>query len=137
MLDKDLWTRCLRWLEAELSERELSTWLRPLQPVFQPDRLILFAPNRIVQERVRQDHLEQIRGALAHLAPGVPLTIDLMVGVAEVSPAVTPAVSMPADSASETPLNGERDASLSGCAAECDCPRHASNASCPGQTPRR
>ncbi|MBU0791033.1 MAG: chromosomal replication initiator protein DnaA [Polycyclovorans sp.] len=133
MLDKDLWTRCLRWLEAELSERELSTWLRPLQPVFQPDRLILFAPNRIVQERVRQDHLEQIRGALAHLAPGVPLTIDLMVGVAEVSPAVTPAVSMPADSATDTPLNGERDASLSAYTGKLD-PRYTFNSFIEGKS---
>lgn len=112
MLDKDLWTRCLHWLEAELSERELSTWLRPLQPVFQPDRLILFAPNRIVQDRVRQDHLEQIRGALTHLAPGVPLSIDLMVGVAEVSApnvAVLPAAS---DSGGDAPANAERDAAL-------------------------
>lgn len=112
MLDKDLWTRCLHWLEAELSERDLSTWLRPLQPVFQLDRLILFAPNRIVQDRVRQDHLEQIRSALRHLAPDTPLSVDLMVGVAEVTPSSQAPTTVHA-ATDEVREASERDAPLS------------------------
>jgi len=133
MLDKDLWTRCLHWLEAELSERELSTWLRPLQPVFQVDRLILFAPNRIVQDRVRQDHLEQIRGALAHLAPGIPLSIDLMVGVAEVSSATPASAPAQIESSQDVSLNNDREASLSAYTGKLD-PRYTFNSFIEGKS---
>lgn len=96
MLDKDLWNRCLLRLEAGLGERELSTWLRPLQPVVQADRIILFAPNRIVQDRVRLDHLEQIRSVLRDLVPHASIDVDVMVGVAEPAPPL-PAESTPVE----------------------------------------
>lgn len=61
MQEEDLWAQCVRWLEGELPDRDIHTWIRPLQPVFVRDRLTLLAPNRMVLERVRQDFLELIR----------------------------------------------------------------------------
>src|SRR3546814_9878254 len=61
MQEEDLWAQCVRWLEGELPDRDVHTWIRPLQPVFVRDRLNLLAPNRMVVDRVRQDYLELIR----------------------------------------------------------------------------
>jgi chromosomal replication initiator protein len=49
-------------LEAMLSEQQLNTWIRPLQPVEAGSALKLLAPNRFVVDWVRAHCLEQIRG---------------------------------------------------------------------------
>jgi chromosomal replication initiator protein len=56
-----LWNQCARALEAELSEQEFNTWIRPLQPVEEGAVVKLLAPNRFVVDWVRAHCLEQIR----------------------------------------------------------------------------
>ncbi len=56
-----LWNQCVRLLEAELSEQQFNTWIRPLQPVVDGSVLKLLAPNRFVVDWVRAHCLEQIR----------------------------------------------------------------------------
>jgi chromosomal replication initiator protein len=48
-------------LSAVLSEQQLNTWIRPLQPVDTGSALKLLAPNRFVVDWVRTHCLEQIR----------------------------------------------------------------------------
>ena len=33
MFQEDLWAQSVRWLEGELSDKDVNTWLRPLHPV--------------------------------------------------------------------------------------------------------
>ena len=82
MSNEELWRRCIAWLEAELPDRDLSTWIRPLQPVITSDRLLLLAPNRIVLDRVRTEYLTTINRALRASSPDSPLTVELAVGAA-------------------------------------------------------
>jgi len=56
-----LWTQCARSLEAELSEQQFNTWIRPLQLVQDGALLKLLAPNRFVVDWVKTHSLEQIR----------------------------------------------------------------------------
>jgi len=56
-----LWNECLRALEAELSEQQFNTWIRPLQMVADGGSLRLLAPNRFVVDWVNSHCLEQIR----------------------------------------------------------------------------
>jgi chromosomal replication initiator protein len=56
-----LWNQCARALEAELSEQQFNTWIRPLQPIGEGSLLKLLAPNRFVVDWVRTHCLEQIR----------------------------------------------------------------------------
>ena len=56
-----LWTQCARALEAELSEQQFNTWIRPLQLVQDGGLLKLLAPNRFVVDWVKTHSLEQIR----------------------------------------------------------------------------
>lgn len=85
MQEEDLWAQCVRWLEGELPDRDVHTWIRPLQPVFVRDRLSLLAPNRMVVDRVRQDYLELIRrGVKASGGRGIN-EVDVAVGTIEPS----------------------------------------------------
>ncbi|HVY63467.1 MAG TPA: chromosomal replication initiator protein DnaA [Gammaproteobacteria bacterium] len=56
-----LWNQCARALEAELSEQQFNTWIRPLQLVADGGVVKLLAPNRFVVDWVRSHCLEQIR----------------------------------------------------------------------------
>lgn len=47
-----VWDKCLERLEGELSPQQFNTWIRPLQPVHEPEGLRLLAPNRFVMEWV-------------------------------------------------------------------------------------
>ncbi|MGH8443977.1 MAG: DnaA ATPase domain-containing protein, partial [Solimonas sp.] len=83
MQEEDLWAQCVRWLEGELPDRDVHTWIRPLQPVFVRDRLTLLAPNRMVVDRVRQDFLELIRRGV-RVSGGRNITeVELAVGAAD------------------------------------------------------
>ena len=56
-----LWTQCASALEAELSEQQFNTWIRPLQLVQDGPLLKLLAPNRFVVDWVKSHCLEQIQ----------------------------------------------------------------------------
>jgi chromosomal replication initiator protein len=56
-----LWSQCVRSLEADLSEQQFNTWIRPLQLVEDGTLVRLLAPNRFVVDWVKGHCLEKIR----------------------------------------------------------------------------
>ena len=60
-----LWKKCLDRLEEALSSQQVNTWIRPLRAQFDGQVLRLYAPNRFVQDWVRDKFLSQIREILA------------------------------------------------------------------------
>ena len=56
-----LWSQCIRALEAELSEQQFNTWIRPLQPIEDGQMLKLLAPNRFVVDWVQAHCLPRIQ----------------------------------------------------------------------------
>ena len=54
------WSRCARSLQAELTEQEFNTWIRPLQAVPDGPVLRLLAPNRFVINWVEKHYLTRI-----------------------------------------------------------------------------
>jgi chromosomal replication initiator protein len=56
-----LWNQCVHALEAELSEQEFNTWIRPLQAIEEGAVVKLLAPNRFVVDWVRSHCLARIR----------------------------------------------------------------------------
>ena len=56
----ELWNLCLRHLEAEVTEQQFNTWIRPLQAAGDDGQLRLLAPNKFVVEWVRQNLLPRI-----------------------------------------------------------------------------
>ena len=55
-----LWKTCIHQLEAELSEQQLNTWIRPLQAIEHDGELKLLAPNRFVLDCVQNNFLTRI-----------------------------------------------------------------------------
>jgi chromosomal replication initiator protein len=83
MSSEDIWALSMRWLEGELADKDLSTWVRPLHAVISNDRLLLLAPNRIVLERVKADFLIHIKKAVKASADGEVPEVELKVGNAD------------------------------------------------------
>ena len=89
MLEEDLWAQSVRWLEGELPDRDVNTWLRPLQAVLEDGRLLLLAPNRLVLQRVRDQflaHIEravQVVGGESVTVQGPVEDVDVALAVAE------------------------------------------------------
>lgn len=69
MSNLPLWSHCQAQLASELPEQQLNTWIRPLQAVEEDGHLRLLAPNRFVQDWVRQNFLARIE-SLARAASG-------------------------------------------------------------------
>ena len=114
---EDIWTRCVRWLEGELPEKDIGAWIRPLHPIASRERLLLLAPNRIVLDRVRQDFLAPIKRAVRASAGDEAPEVELAVGTAaSVKPAAAAAAAAPAAA-------GHGDEVAAGIAAQLD-PRH-------------
>ena len=79
-MDHALWKACLECLERELSEQQLSTWIRPLHAQQEGDALRLLAPNRFVLDWVKKHHLAQIEAVLERLRPEQPTRVLLEIG---------------------------------------------------------
>lgn len=84
-MDHNLWKTCQDCLERELSEQQLSTWIRPLHAQEEAGVLLLLAPNRFVLDWVKKHHLKQIQAVLARLQPEQPPEVRLEIGGSDVS----------------------------------------------------
>lgn len=89
MQNEELWIQCVRWLEGELPDKDINTWIRPLQPVAAHDRLLLLAPNQIVLNRVKAEFLSPIRRAVKASTGSEGMNVELAVGSAEIRTAPT------------------------------------------------
>jgi len=76
MADSDVWSRCITWLEGELSDQDLRAWIAPLQVSRQGQRLFVVAPNRMVMERVRAEFSSQIAQAWL-VCDGADLPVEI------------------------------------------------------------
>ena len=79
-----LWMQCARALEAELSEQQFNTWIRPLQLVEDGGLLKLLAPNRFVVDWVKTHCLPRIREWWTRHGEGAP-EIQVEVGSRQVA----------------------------------------------------
>ena len=75
-----LWDQCLAQLEAELSEQQLNTWIRPLQAHEEADQLRVMAPNRFVLDMVQNNFHARIQELVTALAESPPVTVNLIIG---------------------------------------------------------
>ena len=90
-MDHELWKACLKRLEHELSEPQLSTWIRPLHAREDDGALRLLAPNRFVLDWVKKHHLTQIKTVLQELRPEQPPLVLLEIGSGAPAIVTTPA----------------------------------------------
>ncbi|MES0874971.1 chromosomal replication initiator protein DnaA [Sinimarinibacterium thermocellulolyticum] len=104
MYQEDLWAQSVRWLEGELPDKDVNTWLRPLHAVLGEGRLLLLAPNRLVLDRVRDEFLAKIEHAVRVVHGADAPKVELGVGAAESRPANGVASS---DEPTSAPVSGK------------------------------
>ena len=75
-----LWDHCLSALEAELSEQNLNTWIRPLQASREGSCLKIMAPNRFVRDMVRSNFQPRIQEIASQFVGPDTVTVDLVIG---------------------------------------------------------
>jgi len=72
-VSQPIWDQCYSQLEANLSAQQFSTWIRPLQVVFNNTDIKLLAPNQFVRDWVCEHFLTQIQTILDSLTEHPPL----------------------------------------------------------------
>ncbi|MFV9615084.1 MAG: chromosomal replication initiator protein DnaA, partial [Gammaproteobacteria bacterium] len=70
----------LQRLEQELSDQQLNTWIRPLQIIEDNNNIKLLAPNRFVQDWVKQNFQEKIQTILSDLDPQQTTQLFIEIG---------------------------------------------------------
>jgi chromosomal replication initiator protein len=79
-MSQPVWQQCLARLQDELPSQQFNTWIRPLK-VNVEDRVIqLLAPNRFVQDWVRDKYFSRIRELVADYATDATQGVELIVG---------------------------------------------------------
>ncbi|CAG0943444.1 Chromosomal replication initiator protein DnaA [Gammaproteobacteria bacterium] len=103
-----LWNGCLRQLQADLSETEFNTWIRPLQAVEDGGTLRLLAPNRFVIDWVTNRCLARIQEVVGRDAASGTAAVILQVGSRGLAPeaSVTAPAAVPA-ALKPAPLGGK------------------------------
>ncbi|MDP2091855.1 MAG: DnaA N-terminal domain-containing protein [Pseudohongiella sp.] len=81
------WQRCVDHLREELPSQQFNTWIRPLQAEFSAEGLTLFAPNRFVQDWVKDKFYSRICELVQRQAGGESFDVFLEVGKKQVEEA--------------------------------------------------
>lgn len=74
------WQRCVDHLKEELPSQQFNTWIRPLQAEFSAEGLTLFAPNRFVQDWVKDKFYSRICELVQRQSGGETFDVFLEVG---------------------------------------------------------
>src|SRR5690606_28091050 len=74
----NFWTICLGRFQQELSTQQFNTWIKPLQFESHDDTWRLLAPNRFVQQWVKDRFLDRIK-LIAEEVVTHPIEIELAV----------------------------------------------------------
>ena len=80
------WQKCVQTLQAEISQGQFNTWIRPLSAEWEPDGKLLWvkAPNRFILDWVSSRFMMRIRELMLEIEPGLE---DIAL---EVAPASSP-----------------------------------------------
>lgn len=68
---ENFWSICLGRFEQELSPQQFNTWIKPLRLDISHDQLRLLAPNRFVQQWVKDRFLSKIESIARELMPEI------------------------------------------------------------------
>ena len=79
-MSSQLWDRCLSQLEAELSEQQLNTWIRPLQAHEAESQLKIMAPNRFVLDMVHNNFYSRIQEIATSISNPEAISVNLIIG---------------------------------------------------------
>lgn len=77
----NFWSTCLLRFEKELSPQQFNTWIKPLKVDVRPDAIRLLAPNRFVQQWIKDKFYAKIQTLADELLPDhVTIELDIQNG---------------------------------------------------------
>lgn len=79
-LSPQLWDECAKILQKEITSKQFSIWISPLQAVVKNKQLWLLAPNSFVRNCVNEQFLEKIKTIMNQLCAGEPPEIHIWHG---------------------------------------------------------
>ncbi len=79
-MQTSIWNQCIQALQADLTEQQINTWIRPLQPVEESNRLRLLAPNRFIVDWVTANCKQQIEDAIGNNTSWPAGSVSIEVG---------------------------------------------------------
>jgi len=93
---KDFWQGCLERFRQELSAQQFNTWIRPIQFKSENGSILLIAPNRFVQQWVKEKFLSRIEQlATEHFSSPVIINLELPSPVVQPETKLTPTDQQP------------------------------------------
>jgi len=95
---RSLWQECVSRLESELDEQALNMWIRPLQAHDNESTLRILAPNRFVQDQIKENFFPRIEEIMFEITGDPGKTLKIEVGSQNIS----------ATSAEDTNITGKR-----------------------------
>ncbi|MCO4837981.1 MAG: chromosomal replication initiator protein DnaA, partial [Oceanospirillaceae bacterium] len=79
-MSQAIWQKCLACLQDELPSHQFNTWIRPLKVNEEDRKIQLLAPNRFVQDWVKDKYFSRIRELVADYATDDTQGVELVVG---------------------------------------------------------
>jgi len=101
-----IWNQCLQALQADLTEQQINTWIRPLQPIEEPNGLRLLAPNRFIVDWVNANCKRQIDEIIVDTTDWPAGSVSIEVGQKSATVITGGEQVAPANSANTQPVPG-------------------------------
>ena len=90
-----LWSECLKRLEMQISDSEISTWILPLHAREKSHGLYLLAPNTLVLQQVHKQYIPLILEHARHLSGKTDYDVILQIGTDNVKSKPAPTTNEP------------------------------------------
>ena len=87
--ENNIWLKCLNELSASITEKDMRMWIAPLKVKKEGNGLKLLAPNKFMKDEVEKNFLGEITKALANIADGLLISLDVNSAVKEKEGVIT------------------------------------------------
>jgi len=81
-----IWNQCIQALQADLTEQQINTWIRPLHPVEEPESLRLLAPNHFIVDWVKANCINKIESVVGDSTSWPEGSVSIEVGQKTAAP---------------------------------------------------
>ena len=78
-INQQLWNNCLERIQADVTESDFNTWIRPLEAELEGSVLTIFSPNQFVADWLKANLAQQLLDSVQHFL-GTDYNINIVIG---------------------------------------------------------
>ena len=105
-MQTSIWNQCIQALQADLTEQQINTWIRPLHPVEEPESLRLLAPNHFIVDWVKANCINKIESVVGSSTSWPEGSVSIEVGQQAATPSSISATAPDSPDVMAEPLPG-------------------------------